>query len=57
MGEIFSMSKSCGELLHTLIGNLLEYSKLKAKKIEINKSALDLKHIILRTLKLMYFKS
>lgn len=40
--EVFSMAKSCGEHLNTLIGNLLEYSKLKAKKIEINKTTIDL---------------
>lgn len=51
------MAKSCGEHLHTLIGNLLEYSKLKAKKIEINKSAIDLKFNIQRILKMNYMKS
>lgn len=51
------MAKSCGEHLHTLIGNLLEYSKLKAKKIEINKSAIDLKNNIKRILKMNYLKS
>lgn len=54
--EIFNMAKSCGEHLHTLIGNLLEYSKLRAKKIEINKSAIDLKNNIKRILKMNYLK-
>ena len=34
--ELLSVAKSCGDHLHTLIGNLLEFSKLKAKKIELN---------------------
>jgi len=51
------MAKSCGDHLHTLISNLLEYSKLKAKKIEINKSAFDLKTIVKRILKMNYLKS
>lgn len=55
--EIFSMAKSCGEHLHTLIGNLLEYSKLKAKKIEINKTAFDLKANVKRILKMNFLKS
>ena len=55
--EIFSMAKSCGEHLHTLIGNLLEYSKLKAKKIEINKTTIDLIHNTRSIVKMQYFKS
>lgn len=55
--EIFSMAKSCGEHLHTLIGNLLEYSKLKAKKIEINKTSIDMMQNIKSIVKMNYFKS
>jgi signal transduction histidine kinase len=51
------MAKSCGEHLNTLIGNLLEYSKLKAKKIEIAKNAIDLKHNVQRIIKMNYLKS
>ena len=40
-----------------MIGNLLEFSKLKAKKIEINKTAFDLKGNIKRILKMSYLKS
>ena len=51
------MAKSCGEHLHTLIGNLLEYSKLKAKKIEINKMTIDLIQNTRNIVKMNYFKS
>lgn len=51
------MAKSCGEHLKTLIGNLLEYSKLKAKKIELNKATIDLRANITRILKMNYIKS
>lgn len=40
-----------------MIGNLLEFSKLKAKKIEINKVATDVLENARNILKMSYFKS
>jgi hypothetical protein len=40
-----------------MIGNLLEFSKLKAKKIELNKSSTDIKENAKAILKMGYFKA
>ena len=55
--ELFSVAKSCGDHLHTLIGNLLEFSKLKAKKIELNNGQVDLKQNVRKIVKMNYFKA
>ena len=55
--ELFSVAKCCGEHLHTLIGNLLEFSKLKKKKIELNTGQVDLKQNVKKIVKMNYFKS
>ena len=40
--ELFDVANSCGEHLNIMINNMLEYSKLRAKKIELNKTSIDL---------------
>jgi signal transduction histidine kinase len=57
VSEVLSVAKCCGEHLHTLIGNLLEFSKLKKKKVELNKGQVDLKSNVRKIVKMNYFKA
>lgn len=43
--------------MHTFIDNLLEFSKMKAKNIELNKTSFDIKENVTNILKMNYFKS
>ena len=40
-----------------MIGNLLEFSKLKAKKIELNLNPTDIRENVRKILKMHYFKA
>lgn len=51
------MANSCGDHLNTMINNLLEYSKLKAKKIELNQTPIDIIENVRSVLKMNYFKA
>ena len=34
--EIFSTAKNCGEMITVLIGNILDFAKLEAQKIDLD---------------------
>lgn len=55
--ELFHVANTCCEHLNTMIGNLLEFSKLKAKKIELNKNAVDIRENVSNILKMNYLKA
>ena len=45
-GELLTTAKSCGENLHHLIGNILDFSKIKDQKIELFLTECDIHELI-----------
>lgn len=54
---MFAVANSCGDHLNTMINNLLEYSKLRANKIELNKTSVSVLKLVKNILKMHYFKA
>ena len=49
-GELLSSAKTCGDTLLHLIGNILDISKIKDKKMELNLTDADISEVMRKTI-------